>query len=192
MARSASCPTAARRDDAHTHRFRPVPVRQRGAGQRSRPRTQRQLLGRKAASCAGSLRRGARRHHPRPRIAQRQRRHRHQCAHLRHGARARKEPNLTVERAPGNRPRLSGLQLARPILNDVRVRQAIAYAIDRAPMIRIPLARLRATRLQHSSPQSWAYNGRRADLRPTIPTRRARFSTPPAIQRSMAFASTSR
>ena len=48
----------------------------------------------------------------------------------------------------GRRARCSAylaFNLRDPILNDVRVRQAIAYAIDRRPMIAIPVARFRAT-----------------------------------------------
>ena len=56
-----------------------------------------------------------------------------------------REPNLQVERAPGTVLSYLAFNLRDPILQDVRVRQAIAYAIDRGPLLAIHLARLRAT-----------------------------------------------
>src|SRR5260370_29420748 len=46
-----------------------------------------------------------------------------------------KEPNLQVERAPGTVFSYLAFNLRDPILRDVHVRQALAYAIDRRPMI---------------------------------------------------------
>jgi len=69
------------------------------------------------------------------------------------------DPNLAVEQAPGTEVQYLGFNLRDPILKDVRVRQAIAYGLDRRPMIEY---------LWHSEaqparsvlpPQSWAYNG---------------------------------
>ena len=55
-----------------------------------------------------------------------------------------KEPNLQIEHAPGTVLAYLAFNLRDPILRDVRVRQAIACAIDRSPHDRIYLARLRA------------------------------------------------
>ena len=46
-----------------------------------------------------------------------------------------REPALAVERAPGTVLAYLGFNLRDPILKDARVRQAIAYALDRRPMI---------------------------------------------------------
>ena len=70
-----------------------------------------------------------------------------------------REPYLEVLHAPGTEIQYLGFNLRDPILRDVRVRQAIAYALDRKPLIQY---------LQHGwaqparsvlPPQSWAYNG---------------------------------
>jgi ABC-type transport system substrate-binding protein len=69
-----------------------------------------------------------------------------------------KEPNLVVQRAPGTELSYLAFNLRDPILRDVRVRQAIAYAIDRQPMIHYlwrDFARPAASILP---PQSWAYD----------------------------------
>jgi ABC-type transport system substrate-binding protein len=70
-----------------------------------------------------------------------------------------REPTLEVESGPGTRLAYFAFNLRDPILKDVRVRQAIAYAIDRRPMVEY-LWRNEA-RLARSilPPQSWAYNG---------------------------------
>ena len=62
-----------------------------------------------------------------------------------------REPNLQVERAPGTVLSYLAFNLRDPILQDVRVRQAIAYAIDRSPLAAIHLARLRATGVERAS-----------------------------------------
>lgn len=70
-----------------------------------------------------------------------------------------KNPNLTVMNAPGTRLAYLGFNLRDPILKDVRVRQAIAYALDRRPMIEY-LWRGEAEPAKSILPtQSWAYNG---------------------------------
>src|ERR1700683_5675420 len=46
-----------------------------------------------------------------------------------------RDPALAVERAPGTVLAYLGFNLRDPILKDARVRQAIAYALDRPPMI---------------------------------------------------------
>jgi len=70
-----------------------------------------------------------------------------------------REPDLAVERGPGTRLAYLAFNLRDPILKDVRVRQAIAYALDRQSMIDY-LWRGQA-RIARSvlPPQSWAYNG---------------------------------
>jgi peptide/nickel transport system substrate-binding protein len=70
-----------------------------------------------------------------------------------------REPNLAVERAAGTRLAYLGFNLRDPILKDARVRQAIAYALDRRPMIEY-LWRGQAEPARSLLPtQSWAYNG---------------------------------
>jgi peptide/nickel transport system substrate-binding protein len=70
-----------------------------------------------------------------------------------------RDPSLAVERAPGTEIQYLGFNLRDPILKDVRVRQAIAYAIDRRPMIDY-LWRGQAQPARSILPlQSWAYNG---------------------------------
>ena len=69
------------------------------------------------------------------------------------------DPNLLVERAAGTRLAYLGFNLRDPILKDARVRQAIAYALDRRPMIEY-LWRGQAQPARSVLPtQSWAYNG---------------------------------
>ncbi|HEV2467801.1 MAG TPA: ABC transporter substrate-binding protein [Candidatus Sulfotelmatobacter sp.] len=70
-----------------------------------------------------------------------------------------RDPNLQVERGPGTRLAYLAFNLRDPILKDVRVRQAIAYALDRGPMIKY-LWRGEAEPASSILPtQSWAYNG---------------------------------
>jgi peptide/nickel transport system substrate-binding protein len=70
-----------------------------------------------------------------------------------------RDPNLTVEKGPGTRLAYLGFNLRDPILSNVRVRQAIAYALDRRPMIEY-LWRNEAEPARSILPaQSWAYNG---------------------------------
>jgi peptide/nickel transport system substrate-binding protein len=70
-----------------------------------------------------------------------------------------KNPNLTVMNGPGTRLAYLGFNLRDPILKDPRVRQAIAYALDRRPMIEY-LWRSEAEPAKSVLPtQSWAYNG---------------------------------
>jgi len=69
-----------------------------------------------------------------------------------------KKQNLAIERAPGTVLTYLALNLRDPILRDVRVRQAMAYAIDRQIMVRYlwrDFAQLADSILP---PQSWAYN----------------------------------
>ncbi len=70
-----------------------------------------------------------------------------------------REPNLSVDSGHGTRFAYLGFNLRDPILKDVRVRQAIAYALDRRPMIEY-LWRGEAELARSVLPtQSWAYNG---------------------------------
>jgi len=70
-----------------------------------------------------------------------------------------KQRQLEVLRSPGSTYAYLAFNLRDPILKDVRVRQAIAYAIDRQPMIHYlwrDMARPAASVLP---PSSWAYDG---------------------------------
>jgi len=69
-----------------------------------------------------------------------------------------KEPNLEVEHAPGTVLSYLAFNLRDPILRDVRVRQAIAFAIDRRPMIEYLWRGLAQPAASILPPQSWAYN----------------------------------
>jgi peptide/nickel transport system substrate-binding protein len=70
-----------------------------------------------------------------------------------------RNPSLAVERAPGTVLAYLGFNLRDPILKDIRVRQAIAYGLDRGPMIEY-LWRGEAQRARSIlPPQSWAYSG---------------------------------
>src|SRR5581483_9070446 len=70
-----------------------------------------------------------------------------------------KDRNLQVMTGPGTRLAYLGFNLRDPILKDVRVRQAIAYALDRRPMIQ-HLWRGEAEPAKSVLPtQSWAYDG---------------------------------
>jgi len=70
-----------------------------------------------------------------------------------------RNPNLKVQSGPGTRLAYLGFNLRDPILSNVRVRQAIAYALDRGPMIEY-LWRGQARPARSILPaQSWAYNG---------------------------------
>ena len=70
-----------------------------------------------------------------------------------------RDPNLAVEHGAGTRLAYLGFNLRDPILKDARVRQAIAYALDRRPMIEY-LWRDQAQPARSILPtQSWAYNG---------------------------------
>lgn len=70
-----------------------------------------------------------------------------------------REPSLAVEHGPGTEIQYLGFNLRDPILKDVRVRQAIAYAIDRRPMIEYLWGGWAQPARSVLPPQSWAYNG---------------------------------
>ena len=69
-----------------------------------------------------------------------------------------REPKLNVMRGPGTRVGYVAFNLRDPILKDVRVREAIAYGLDRQPMAHYlwrDSVRLAASVLP---PESWAYD----------------------------------
>ena len=67
-------------------------------------------------------------------------------------------PSLVVQHGPGTRLAYLAFNLRDPILKDVRVRQAIAYALDRRPMMEY-LWRNQVQPAYSILPrQSWAYN----------------------------------
>ena len=68
-----------------------------------------------------------------------------------------REPNLQIERAPGTVLSYLAFNLRDPTLRDVRVRQAIAYAIDRGPLQYIWRGFAQPA-LSVLPPQSWAYD----------------------------------
>jgi peptide/nickel transport system substrate-binding protein len=70
-----------------------------------------------------------------------------------------RDSNLRVEHATGTRLAYMGFNLRDPILKDVRVRQAIAYALDRQPMIEYLWRGEAQPARSVLPPQSWAYNG---------------------------------
>jgi peptide/nickel transport system substrate-binding protein len=70
-----------------------------------------------------------------------------------------RDPSLAVKRAPGTVLAYLGFNLRDPILKDVRVRQAIAYALDRRPMIEYLWRGEAQPARSVLPPQSWAYNG---------------------------------
>jgi peptide/nickel transport system substrate-binding protein len=69
-----------------------------------------------------------------------------------------KQPRLVVERAPGTTYQYLALNLRDPILKDVRVRQALAYAIDRTPLIHYLWRDMVRPANSILPPQHWAYD----------------------------------
>jgi peptide/nickel transport system substrate-binding protein len=69
-----------------------------------------------------------------------------------------REPNLQVERAPGTVLSYLAFNLRDPTLHDARVRQAIAYAIDRAPLLQYIWRGFAQPARSILPPQSWAYD----------------------------------
>jgi len=69
------------------------------------------------------------------------------------------DPALAVEQGHGTRLAYMGFNLRDPILKDVRVRQAIAYALDRAPMIDYLWGGQAELARSVLPTQSWAYEG---------------------------------
>lgn len=73
-----------------------------------------------------------------------------------------REPRLRVIRRPGTRLGYMGFNLRDPILKDVRVREAIAYAIDRQPLMHYLWRDSVRPAASVLPPESWAYD---ADVR---------------------------
>jgi peptide/nickel transport system substrate-binding protein len=69
----------------------------------------------------------------------------------------RDSKSLQVTTAPGTIYTYIALNLRDPILKDVRVRQALAYAIHRGPMVRYLWRNLAQPASSVLPPQSWAY-----------------------------------
>ena len=69
-----------------------------------------------------------------------------------------REPNLQIERAPGTVLSYLAFNLRDPVLQDVRVRRAIAYAIDRGPLLEYIWRGFAQPALSVLPPQSWAYD----------------------------------
>ncbi len=70
-----------------------------------------------------------------------------------------RDPDLTVMQAPGTNYAYIALNLRDPILKDVRVRRAIAYAIDVQPIIHYLLRDEARPAYSVLPPQHWAYDG---------------------------------
>jgi peptide/nickel transport system substrate-binding protein len=70
-----------------------------------------------------------------------------------------RESNLEVLRAPGTVLAYLAFNTRDPILKDARVRQALAYAIDRVPMIHYLQRDFARPAYSLLPPESWAYNG---------------------------------
>ena len=69
-----------------------------------------------------------------------------------------REPNLEVLHAPGTVLGYLAFNTRDPILKDVRVRQAVAYAIDRVAIIHYLLRDFARPAYSLLPPESWAYN----------------------------------
>jgi len=70
-----------------------------------------------------------------------------------------REPKLEVMHASGTVLAYLAFNTRDPVLKDVRVRQALAYAIDRTPMIHYLLRDFVRPAYSLLPPESWAYNG---------------------------------
>jgi peptide/nickel transport system substrate-binding protein len=69
-----------------------------------------------------------------------------------------KDQSLVVERSPGTIYAYMALNTRDPILRDVRVRQALAYAINRQPLIHYLMRDMAREAKSILPPQHWAYN----------------------------------
>jgi peptide/nickel transport system substrate-binding protein len=70
-----------------------------------------------------------------------------------------RESNLEVLHAPGTVLGYLAFNTRDPVLKDVRVRQAMAYAVDRATIIHYLLRDFARPAYSLLPPESWAYNG---------------------------------
>jgi len=71
-----------------------------------------------------------------------------------------REPKLSVLRGPGTVLGYMAFNLRDPILKDARVRQAIAYALDRRPLIHYLMRDAARPAASVLPPESWAYDDR--------------------------------
>jgi ABC-type transport system substrate-binding protein len=71
----------------------------------------------------------------------------------------RRDPKLVVEQQPGTVLAYMTFNLRDSILKDIRVRQALAYAIDRAPMLHYLFGDQGRLADSVLPPQHWAYTG---------------------------------
>ena len=96
-----------------------------------------------------------------------------------------KEPNLEVQHAPGTVLSYLAFNLRDPILRDVRVRRALAYAIDRQPMIHYLWRDFAQPAASILPPQSWAYDAEvpQYNLRPRKGAPDPRFRRLPGRER---------
>lgn len=69
------------------------------------------------------------------------------------------DPRLQVLHAPGTVLGYLAMNTRDPVLQDIRVRQALAYAIDRQPIIHYLLRDFARPAYSPLPPESWAYNG---------------------------------
>jgi peptide/nickel transport system substrate-binding protein len=70
-----------------------------------------------------------------------------------------REPGLTILHGPGTILSYMAFNLRDPILKDVRVRQALAYAIDRGPILQYLGRGFERPAYSILPPESWAYDG---------------------------------
>jgi peptide/nickel transport system substrate-binding protein len=70
-----------------------------------------------------------------------------------------REPDLTILRGPGTVLSYMAFNLRDPVSKDVRVRQAIAFAIDRSPILQYLGRGFERPAYSILPPESWAYNG---------------------------------
>ena len=71
----------------------------------------------------------------------------------------RREPGLTVMEQPGSSLQYLAFNLRDPILKDVRVRRALAFAIDRPPILHYLFGDQGRLADSVLPPEHWAYNG---------------------------------
>jgi peptide/nickel transport system substrate-binding protein len=71
----------------------------------------------------------------------------------------KREPHLQVLTGPGTRVQYMAFNLRDPILKDVRVRRAMAYALDTGPIIHFIWRDFARRADSVLPPESWAYNG---------------------------------
>lgn len=71
----------------------------------------------------------------------------------------RQERNLEIEERPGSSVQYLAFNLRDPVLKDVRVRRALAYAIDRKPVLHYLFGDQVRPADSVLPPEHWAYNG---------------------------------